>query len=448
MADTVGLRAAGAALTARIGWGARVTALLDLLTSVALAIVFCMPAVMIAVAVIALVLPLFGPWIGLQDTAKGLLPGQVALALGLLLGSTLLARLCCRIQRARLSDTFGMVESTPPDPLRPRTPVGRAVDLVIGPGAWSALLYSTIAGVQALIAGALALFLLVNALGAALGLVLMLLGGAIGLSGTTAAAPSQQLLQLALGAVGGAVGLWIAPSLVTLEVAVARRLLFDAPEVRARRRLAHLQDSRSRMVDAAEAERRRIERDLHDGAQQSLLAVTLTLTRARATFDRDPDQARTLVEQAQREARSVMDELRDVARGLHPKVLTDHGLPAALPVAAGRSPLPVRVDADLPERPSPRAEGVAYYVASEALTNIAKHAAAGRARISAHRLRTGAGDVLRLEVADDGGGGADPDRGTGLHGLTDRVEAVDGTLRVHSPEGEGTVLTADIPWEA
>jgi len=180
-------------------------------------------------------------------------------------------------------------------------------------------------------------------------------------------------------------GLWVAPWLVRLDLAVMRRTLFDSPQVRVRRRLWELSDTRSRMVDAAEAERRRIERDLHDGAQQRLLSLTLTLARARAKFDRDPEQARELVEEAQREARAVMAELREVARGLHPKVLTDHGLDAALPVAAGRCPVPVRLEVHLDERPSPRAEGVAYYVVCEALTNVAKHAQASAVTVRAER---------------------------------------------------------------
>ncbi|WP_017621350.1 sensor histidine kinase, partial [Nocardiopsis gilva] len=194
---------------------------------------------------------------------------------------------------------------------------------------------------------------------------------------------------------------------------------------------------------------RRIERDLHDGAQQQLLAVTMTLARARARFDRDPEQARSLLDQAQAEAKEVMAELREVARGLHPRVLTDHGLEAALPVAAGRCPVPVRVDVDLPDRPSRRAEGIGYYVVCEALTNVAKHAAADNVAVRAERVRGNRrDDLLRLTVTDDGAGGAEPDAGTGLYGLWDRVNAVDGALRVHSPVGEGTVLTADIPWEA
>jgi len=154
------------------------------------------------------------------------------------------------------------------------------------------------------------------------------------------------------------------------------------------------------------------------------------------------------VEEARRESRAVIADLRDVAQGLHPRVLTDHGLEAALPVAAARCPVPVRLDIHLDERPSPRAEGVAYYVVCEALTNVAKHADAAAVTVRAERVRRRRGDLLRVTVTDNGRGGADPRAGTGLHGLADRVEAVDGDLFLHSPPGEGTVLTADIPWKA
>src|SRR5699024_6450287 len=223
------------------------------------------------------------------------------------------------------------------------------------------------------------------------------------------------------------------------------------PEVQVRRRLLHVQDSRLRMVDAAEAERRRIERDLHDGAQQHLLALTLTLTRARVRISKDPEQALALITEAQNEAKQVMEELRQVAKGLHPRVLTDHGLASALPVAAERCPLPVRLQVLLPERPSKRAEGVAYYVACEALTNVTKHARATRVDLVAKHLpqpEHGTAGLLQLTVTDDGCGGADPEVGTGLYGLWDRLDAVDGSLTVHSPPGKGTVLTAHIPWKA
>ncbi|MFW5416152.1 sensor domain-containing protein [Nocardiopsis sp. CNT-189] len=444
-------RSLRAVLFARRGWSERTVALLGVLTSFVLSFLYLLPAGMLVASASSLAVPLVQNVSGVRyDPAS--VPRQLLFAGVMLVGALLVARLCCRIQRSRLGDTHGVQEAALPDPLAPRSLPGRALTLVFGAESWHALLYTTLAGAQGLIAGALALGMLFYGVGGTVGTIVVFI---VTLVGATGLAPllilQQQLLSLVAGTAGLLLGLWLSPLLVGAELAVARRLLFDAPEIRVRRRLLQVQDSRSRMVDAAEAERRRIERDLHDGAQQRLLAVTMTLSRAHAQFDRDPEKARALLEEARREAKEVMGDLRDVARGLHPKVLTDHGLEAALPVAAGRAPMPVKVEADLGERPSPRAEGVAYYVASEALTNIAKHAGAGRAQVAAARVR-GAGrhgaDLLRVTVTDDGAGGADPSLGSGLYGLWDRVDAVDGELRVHSPKGGGTVLTADIPWEA
>ncbi|MFC3517846.1 sensor histidine kinase [Streptomonospora nanhaiensis] len=370
-----------------------------------------------------------------------------ALAVVLSAAATLLARLACHIQRRRLEDVFGIVESGPPRPAAALPWPLRALNHLYGRDAWTALMCCTLTGVQGVVFGGIALGLVVYGIGMTLG---SLMGLGYAMASETLDVAGSPLVWIALGPLGVSLGVWLVPLLVRLEVEVSRRLLLDAPENLIRRRLAEVQDSRSRMVDAAEAERRRIERDLHDGAQQRLLAVTMTLSRARARFDRgaEPEQIRALIDEARAEAKEVMAELRDVARGLHPRVLTDHGLEAALPVAAGRCPVPVQVRVDLPERPSARAEGVAYYVASEALTNVAKHAGARGVVVRAERVRRRGGAVLRLSVADDGAGGADPDSGSGLYGLWDRVNAVDGTLAVHSPPGEGTVLTAEIPWKA
>ncbi|CAL9346496.1 hypothetical protein SUDANB121_00389 [Nocardiopsis dassonvillei] len=417
------------------------------MTSLALSLFYLVPALMLVVA---------ASWLGFaitpgaDDPWQGGLWGFVTEALGMLVllpaVAALLARLACRVQRHRLGTVFGIVETAPPDPLAPDGRWPRLWRFVFGRETWSMVVYTTAAGLHGLLLGGVVVVLVVCGaavgIGALVGIVFILVQGQ----------PSDlvgPLVQVVLGPLAALVGLRLAPYTVATEVTLHRALLFDAPEVRMRRRLSHVQDSRLRMVDAAEAERRRIERDLHDGAQQRLLALTLTLTRARARVGTDPDAALELITEAQRESREVMEDLREVARGLHPRVLTDRGLPAALPVAAGRSPVPVRVEVDLAERPSARAEGVAYYVVCEALTNVAKHSGATRVTVSARRVsaRRG-GDLLRVAVTDDGRGGADPESGSGLYGLWDRVDAVDGVLTVHSPAGEGTVLTADIPWEA
>ncbi|WP_343233533.1 histidine kinase [Streptomonospora sp. PA3] len=431
----------------------RLLGLLHLLTSFALSVGYLVPALLVFLPAVALVLSVFTGLIDALPEGAPPSPGVLAaFSAAMLTAATLTARLACRIQRNRLEDVFGIVESRPQEApeVRPRNPalmLLRALDYLYGRDAWTAVICATLTGVQGVVFGGIALGLVVYGTALALG-SLVGLGYAL-VSGTLEAAAAP-LAAVFLGPVGAVLGVWAVPLLVRFEVEVSRRLLLDAPEMLVRRRLAQVQDSRLRMVDAAEAERRRIERDLHDGAQQRLLAVTMTLSRARAGYDRAPGSAevRDLIDEARSEAKAVMAELREVARGLHPRALTDHGLEAALPVAAGRCPVPVQVRVDLAERPSARAEGVAYYVVCEALNNVAKHAGASTVEVRARRRSHGSGDLLRVTVTDDGKGGADPDSGTGLYGLWDRVNAVDGVLEIDSPAGEGTVLSAEIPWEA
>jgi signal transduction histidine kinase len=209
--------------------------------------------------------------------------------------------------------------------------------------------------------------------------------------------------------------------------------------------LAEVRASRARIVAAGDAERQRIERDLHDGAQQRLVALTLALRLARTRLGDDADPSVKLsLEQASEEARAALAELRELARGIHPQILTEAGLHAAVETLAGRSPATVTVDIDPDERFAPSVEAIAYFVVSESLANIAKHAEAGAVGVT-----TGWQDgVLTVEIADDGRGGADPRTGTGLRGLRDRVSAVDGTLEVVSPSGGGTRIVARIPTAA
>jgi signal transduction histidine kinase len=227
--------------------------------------------------------------------------------------------------------------------------------------------------------------------------------------------------------------------LTTAEGALARAMLgITAGELA--QRVDVLQGSRARVVDAAEAERRRIERNLHDGAQQRLVALAMNLGRARARYDDDPEAARRMLDEAHGDAKLALTELRDLARGLHPAVLTDRGLDAALSGLAARSTVPVTLDVQVEPRCSPTIEAIAYFVVSEALTNAAKHAKATSVRVTARR----AADSLRVVVEDDGVGGADP-RGSGLTGLADRVGGVDGSIHVQSPTGGPTVITVELP---
>jgi signal transduction histidine kinase len=205
-------------------------------------------------------------------------------------------------------------------------------------------------------------------------------------------------------------------------------------------RLAELQASRERIVTAADAERRRIERNLHDGAQQRLVTLALQLSLIRREIRRDPAEAELLVSSASTELAESLAELRELARGIHPAAL-EHGLPVALDALAQRAAVPTAVDVDDgPRLPQP-VEFAAYFVASEALANVAKHARASAATI---RLRRGGPDV-EITITDDGVGGADPARGTGLQGLTDRVEALGGRLAACTSAEGGTVVTATLP---
>ena len=188
-------------------------------------------------------------------------------------------------------------------------------------------------------------------------------------------------------------------------------------------------------------ERRRLERDLHDGAQQRLVALSLQLGMARRKLDADPPAAARLLEASTAELLRALEELRELARGIHPAILTDRGLGAAIEALAERAPLPVDLDR-MPEDRLPAAvEAAAYFVVAESLTNVAKYSSAQHASVRVGREN----GFAVIEVSDDGVGGADPAAGTGLRGLADRLAALDGRLEVHSPPGGGTVIRANIP---
>ena len=226
----------------------------------------------------------------------------------------------------------------------------------------------------------------------------------------------------------------------------ARALLGPGRREELAQRVESLARSRADLVAAADAERRRIERDLHDGAQQRLVSLAMNLGMARERFESEPEPVRQAIAAAHDEAVLALTELREFIRGLHPAVLSDRGLDAALSGLAARAPLPVRLRVDVPKPASPGVEAVAYFIVSEAITNVVKHAQATRAEVTVAR----AGDVLRIAVTDDGRGGAVPAAGdgTGLRGLAQRAAAVDGTLSIDSPPGGPTVITAELPCES
>jgi signal transduction histidine kinase len=231
------------------------------------------------------------------------------------------------------------------------------------------------------------------------------------------------------------------PLLEPVAAAAALALENERLQAELRARLEDLRASRARLVHAADEARQRLERNLHDGAQQRLVALSLTLRLAQAKLDSDPAGAQQLIEAAAAEAASANEELRELARGLHPAVLRERGLGPALETLAARAPFPVEVDAIPSDRLPEQVEAAIYFIVSEALANAAKHA---RARSVTAGVRRGDGRVL-VEIADDGRGGADAARGSGLQGLAGRVEALDGRLAIDSPPGRGTIVRAELP---
>ena len=254
----------------------------------------------------------------------------------------------------------------------------------------------------------------------------------------------NNLAWVALGVATGVALVLAAPTLTRVlaaeDAAVARWLLGPGRRARLTARIGELETTRAGVVDAAETERRRLERDLHDGAQQRLVSLAMELGRARAKFASDPQAAEAIVGQAHEQAKEALTELRNLVRGVHPPVLSDRGLDAALSGLAALSPVPVTVRVDLAERPPASVEAIAYFVVAEALTNVAKHAKASRALVTVTR----SGNLLNVAVSDDGIGGASV-AGQGLSGLAARVAGIDGRLLVTSPDGGPTVIEAVLP---
>jgi signal transduction histidine kinase len=244
-------------------------------------------------------------------------------------------------------------------------------------------------------------------------------------------------------AVVGVVLLAAAPYTITAWAgarAAVTRLMLAPRDDELGRELTDVRASRARLVDAFDAERRRIERDLHDGAQQRLVSLNVML--GLTALDAEPGSpVATRLAEAQEQVTLAVEELRELSRGVHPKALTDQGLAAAVENLAARSSLPVTVDIRLPHRLPLPVETAAYFAVAEALTNAVKHSGASGVEVQA-RLHT---DVLTLSVRDDGTGGADPSAGTGLVGLADRIAAADGRFRVSSPQGGPTLLHVELP---
>ncbi|MEW6153250.1 MAG: sensor histidine kinase [Actinomycetota bacterium] len=369
------------------------------------------------------------------------LPLAVLPAAGLLVWTGLAAK----VERARAAALLGVdiADPVPPLPAGPLWPKVKAA-LTSGPR-WRQVAY----GLARLPVGVVLFAAVVTAWAGSFTLM-GLPAYASFLPGRTAQlgllGATQGPLTVALAAVGLA-GLVVAAPWLTLaaartDAALATWLLGPSRERALAERATRAETGRAAAVDAAEAERRRIERDLHDGAQQRLVALAVDLGSARERLDTDPEGAKALVAEAHEEAKAALREIRDLVRGIHPVILEDRGLDAALSAVVARSPVPVELDIELGGRRLPQAvESAAYFVVSEALANVARHARASKAAVS----MAVTGDRLVVEVRDDGTGGADPAAGTGLRGLRDRVVALGGTLDILSPPGGPTTVLVELP---
>jgi signal transduction histidine kinase len=242
------------------------------------------------------------------------------------------------------------------------------------------------------------------------------------------------------GIAGLLIAPWLTAGVAAVDARAGRALLGPSRAEELEHRVEQLTQTRAGVVDAADAERRRLERDLHDGTQQRLVSLAINLGMARAQAG-TAEQAHQAIAEAHEEAKAALAELRDLIRGLHPAVLEDRGLDAALSGVVARMQIPVRLTVDMDRRPAPVIEAVAYFVVSEGLANIAKHSQATEAAVFVQR----SGGRLHVIVTDDGVGGADPSLGTGLAGLARRAASVDGTFEIDSPPGGPTLLTVDLP---
>jgi len=369
----------------------------------------------------------------------------VLLAIGSGVALVVSVQLFTALQRARFAGLLE-VHVTPP------IPPDRGVGLWAGVRArarsrdlWRQLGYHLLAGVTGPLFAGVALLAWGFALTASTVLLHVWFLPGDGVIGVDVASLNGRLLLIVVTLVG-LLALVAAPRvtrvLVSADIAIARSLLEPDRTEALTERVSALAESRADVVDAADAERRRIERDLHDGAQQRLVSLAMNLGMARAALTDAPEPARAAIAAAHEEAKLALAELRDFVRGLHPAVLEDRGLDAALSGIAAHSPIPVRLVVDLPYRPSPTVEAIAYFVVSESLTNAAKHS---QARSITVELSAPGADRINVKITDDGCGGADAGAGTGLRGLAQRVRSVDGSWQLSSPAGGPTIVEVELP---
>jgi signal transduction histidine kinase len=369
------------------------------------------------------------------------------LALPFVWGLFVAARAFSALERSRIAALLGEPLDDPVPALESGRPWGRLVERVRSGARWREIGYHLLALPRGILTSVVA--------GAAWGgsaALLLLPLYVSALPGDTAKFWLFEVSQGPAAVLVALVGLsglvfaapWITLALARLDLATARWLIAPRRADELGEQVSRLETSRAAAVDSAEAERRRIERDLHDGAQQRLVALAMDLGTARERLESDPESGRRLVADAHEEAKAALKEIRDLVRGIHPVILEDRGLDAALSAVVARSPVPVVLEVDVEGRLTGAVESAAYFVVTEALTNVARHAHATRAKVAIARAR----DRLVVDVSDDGVGGADPARGTGLRGLRDRVAALGGTVRIVSPDGGPTSLQVEIPCDS
>jgi signal transduction histidine kinase len=386
------------------------------------------------------------PVIVLLGLAVGLLPifPLSMLVVWLMFG---LARRLGRVERSRYAALLGVELGDPHAPLPPGSWWSRWTQLVRSASRRREVGYLA----AAVVVGAVGFSLAVAAWAGSIVLVALpayvgsLPGGRATFGLFDIRSGWGEFAAVAIGAAGLVlIAPWLTVALAGVGIRLGRRLLGPGRREQLQQRVVRLEASRVAAVDSAEAERRRIERDLHDGAQQRLVSMAMDLGQAKDRFDADPDEARRLVSSAHDDAKAALAELRQLVRGFHPAVLEDRGLDAALSAVVARSPVPVTLNVDVPVRPSAPVESTAYFVVSEGLANVAKHADATRASVSIVRRH----DRLVVEITDDGSGGADPTKGTGLAGLAQRLESHGGWMQILSPPGGPTTLLAELPCES
>jgi signal transduction histidine kinase len=354
------------------------------------------------------------------------------------------ARTFARMERTRIAALLEVDLGDPVPPLRAGSPWQRLVERARSRPRWREIAYSLLLLPLGLLnLGVVLAAWCGSAALAALPLYVSHLPGDTAKFGLFEVSQGLGSAAAALVGIAGLVLLapWATRALARLDLNAGRWLLGLRPHDELGARVSQLETSRAAAVDSAEAERRRIERDLHDGAQQRLVSLAMGLGAARERLDDDPEGGRELVAEAHEEAKAALKEIRDLVRGIHPVILEDRGLDAALSAIVARSPVPVELRVDVAERPSAAVESTAYFIVAEALTNVARHARAMQAVVTIAR----AGERLVVEVRDDGVGGATIGSGTGLRGLDDRVTALGGSMHVVSPAGGPTTLLVELP---